>query len=528
MAITRGRASLAREGTGNKLVYVFDRSASTDGYQGRPLAAAKRELIASLDDLQDIHQFQIVFYNERPTVFNPAYPQPPKMLFGDSPTKRLAKNFVRGIVSAGSTRHLDALKLALGMRPDVIFFLTDAGEPQLSANQVDEVRQRNLRVGAQINTIEFGAGPNPGGRNFLVRLADENGGQYVYVDVTRLPVGGRESGAMRTVMPRPTEPGPACRRRELRMMRRIVWGWTWLVVTAPGWAEDVVVIARGDPPGESRRTGEILDYTGEALTLQVAGGRKEQIPAARVVSFEITKVPDHQNADQLYEEGRYADAVVSYRRRGGKRTPDLGATEHPVPDDLVLSEPGAVRSGRRDIPAAVAGRPEHALVFLDSPGVETQSTSSGYSSGKRRAGWRILRSRRPRSWEPAGCWPRPSASRRWRTLQELASCPDPRVALLAAGAAVAGRDGHGEFAGRRALAGAGPASSTRRCRQAPLSWWGRHWHVMTNRHGQPSRFCASPFSIRTIVIWRPNHSWPPASNWRRRGTLPVRGPCTAN
>jgi hypothetical protein len=175
------------EGTGNKLVYVFDRSASTDGYQGRPLAAAKRELIASLDDLQDVHQFQIVFYNERPTVFNPAYPQPPKMLFGDSPTKRLAKNFVRGIVSAGSTRHLDALKLALGMRPDVIFFLTDAGEPQLSANQVEEVRQRNLRVGAQINTIEFGAGPNPGGRNFLVRLADENGGQYVYVDVTRLP-----------------------------------------------------------------------------------------------------------------------------------------------------------------------------------------------------------------------------------------------------------------------------------------------------------------------------------------------------
>ncbi len=175
------------EGTGNKLVYVFDRSASTDGYQGRPLAAAKRELIASLDDLQDIHQFQIVFYNERPTVFNPSYPQPPRMLFGDSPTKRLAKNFVRGIVSAGSTRHLEALKLALGMRPDVIFFLTDAGEPQLSANQVDEVRQRNLRVGAQINTIEFGAGPNPGGRNFLVRLADENGGQYVYVDVTRLP-----------------------------------------------------------------------------------------------------------------------------------------------------------------------------------------------------------------------------------------------------------------------------------------------------------------------------------------------------
>ncbi|MHB0957828.1 MAG: vWA domain-containing protein [Pirellulaceae bacterium] len=189
----RGSGNYARtsifgaQGTGNKLVYVFDRSASTDGYQGRPLAAAKRELMASLNDLQDVHQFQIVFYNERPTVFNPTYPQPPRMLFGDSPTKRLAKNFVRGVVSAGSTHHLDALKLALGMRPDVIFFLTDAGEPQLTASEVEEVRQRNQRVGAQLNTIEFGVGPTSGGRNFLVRLAEENDGQYVYVDVTRLP-----------------------------------------------------------------------------------------------------------------------------------------------------------------------------------------------------------------------------------------------------------------------------------------------------------------------------------------------------
>ncbi len=43
-------------------------------------------------------------------------------------------------------------------------------------------------------------------------------------------------------MPRPTEPGPACRRRGLRMMHRLVWGWTWLVVTVPAWAEDVVVV----------------------------------------------------------------------------------------------------------------------------------------------------------------------------------------------------------------------------------------------------------------------------------------------
>ena len=180
------------QGAGNKFVYVFDRSASTDGYQGRPLAAEKRELIASLNDLDDIHQFQIVFYNEQSTVFNPDAPQPPKMLFGEASTKRLAQNFVRGIIAAGGTRHSAALRLALNMKPDVIFFLTDAGDPVMTASEMEEVRQRNMRTGATINVIEFGSGPNPGGENFLVRLARQNSGQYVYVDVTRLPPAGME------------------------------------------------------------------------------------------------------------------------------------------------------------------------------------------------------------------------------------------------------------------------------------------------------------------------------------------------
>lgn len=175
------------EGTGSKFVYVFDRSASMDSYQGRPMAAAKSELIASLQDLEQIHQFQIIFYNHQPMVFNPNAPQPPRMLFGDAQTKRLAQNFVRGVIAAGGTNHMEALLLALGMRPDVIFFLTDADEPQMSPAQLADVRRRNGRVGAAIHAIEFGAGPRRGGTNFLMELAHENGGQHVYVDVTRLP-----------------------------------------------------------------------------------------------------------------------------------------------------------------------------------------------------------------------------------------------------------------------------------------------------------------------------------------------------
>ena len=58
-------------GEGHKFVYVFDRSGSMDGHGGAPLAAAKAELIASLKDLGQMHQFQIIFYNEQPRIFSP-------------------------------------------------------------------------------------------------------------------------------------------------------------------------------------------------------------------------------------------------------------------------------------------------------------------------------------------------------------------------------------------------------------------------------------------------------------------------
>jgi hypothetical protein len=175
-------------GTGTKFVYVFDRSNSMNDFEGRPLVGAKRELTASLANLERIHQFQIVFYNERPTVFNPHFPQSPRMEFGDATTKRRAAEFIRRIDAGGGTRHMDALKLALGMRPDVIFFVTDAGEPRLTAKELAEIQRRNERVGAKINAIEFGVGPDPGGTNFLVELAAQNHGEHVYVDVTRLPL----------------------------------------------------------------------------------------------------------------------------------------------------------------------------------------------------------------------------------------------------------------------------------------------------------------------------------------------------
>ncbi len=169
---------------GTKFLYVFDRSGSMSGYGGRPLRSAKAELIASLNDLDRTHQFQIIFYNEEPQVFRPDG-RSPRLVFGDEQGRTLAQRFVGSIIAAGGTRHMQPLVMALAMRPDVIFFLTDAEEPKLSGEELERIRR--LNKGTQIHTIEFGFGPSSGEENFLMRLARQNGGQHAYVDISKLP-----------------------------------------------------------------------------------------------------------------------------------------------------------------------------------------------------------------------------------------------------------------------------------------------------------------------------------------------------
>lgn len=168
-------------GTGSTFVYVFDRSGSMEG---RPLAAAKKELIASLEHLGTGHQFQIIFYNQAPTIFSSRGSPSASLVFADKPNKLAAADFTRGIVSAGATRHMEALSVALGLKPDVIFFLTDAEDPKLSETELNQIRRMNR--GASINCVEFGSGPAQGGDNFLRKLARQNDGEHVYVNVDEL------------------------------------------------------------------------------------------------------------------------------------------------------------------------------------------------------------------------------------------------------------------------------------------------------------------------------------------------------
>lgn len=172
------------QGTGSKFIYVFDRSTSMNGFNKRPINAAKEQLIASLESLGESHQFQIIFYNEVPNVFNPSPDLPPRMLSGSEANKQAAIRFIRNIPAIGGTEHVPAIQKALSLSPDVIFFLTDAQEPRLNENQLRKINSWNQSA-ASINTIEFGSGKNYNKNNFLVRLARDNFGQHVYKDVTQ-------------------------------------------------------------------------------------------------------------------------------------------------------------------------------------------------------------------------------------------------------------------------------------------------------------------------------------------------------
>ena len=174
-----GTSFFGHRAVGRKFVYVLDASGSMYDYNA--IAVAKAELLASLAQLDDNQQFQIIFYNDK------VYPmrdsdRRENVFWGTDTNRTRASQFVRNIEPDGGTNHVGALLEALKLAPDVIFFLTDAGEPILYAKDLDQIKRRN-NGRSTIFTIEFGKGANLRTDNFLKKLARDNGGAHTYRDV---------------------------------------------------------------------------------------------------------------------------------------------------------------------------------------------------------------------------------------------------------------------------------------------------------------------------------------------------------
>jgi hypothetical protein len=174
-----GTSFFGHQATGRRFLYVLDASGSMYDYNA--ISVAKAELLASLAQLDENQQFQVIFYNER------CYPmsvsgRKDQLFWGTEVNRTLASQFIRNVDPDGGTVHLDAILMALSYAPDVIFFLTDAGEPVLYAADLDKIKRRN-NGRSTIFTVEFGKGASLRTDNFLKKLARDNDGSYAYRDV---------------------------------------------------------------------------------------------------------------------------------------------------------------------------------------------------------------------------------------------------------------------------------------------------------------------------------------------------------
>ena len=295
--------------------------------RGRPLASAKYELKESLTDLGERHEFQIIFYNNRTTVLNPWHPQPPRMMSGSETNKTIARGFVSGIRATGGTRHMEALRLALAMGPDVIFFLTDAAEPVLS--DVDLSRLKRLNSSAtSINTIEFGIGPFFRARQLPGTLGKTKPRATRLCRRSSLTGGGRRR-MNRTCTQRLMAGDTVAPRyaHSLQSMTRSIKS-AWMIALAmmmiaatSAAAQPVRRQSTRAPSGAvwverngktTVKRGAILDYRSNVIVVQNEAGRGEPISRDDVVRFEYAKSAPHREADQLLTQGAYDRAAEKY------------------------------------------------------------------------------------------------------------------------------------------------------------------------------------------------------------------------
>ncbi len=165
---------------GHSFAYVIDCSGSM-GLRNS-LEVAKRELLASLNQLPPDARFSVIFYNGGARVFaDPSGQQ--GWMPATTANKVRVQDQLQTVGPDGGTDHMVALRTALGLKPEVIFFLTDAD--LMNDNDVNEILAE--AQGSRIQAVEFGRGTDLGKQTPLRRLATTTGGTYLYIDVTGFP-----------------------------------------------------------------------------------------------------------------------------------------------------------------------------------------------------------------------------------------------------------------------------------------------------------------------------------------------------
>lgn len=149
---------------GQRFVYVVDCSGSM--LDEARLVRAKDEVRRSVQKLQQPQQFKVIFYNEAPIPMPGDLPRT-----ADLTAKNQLLAWMNLIEPDGDTDPRGALQLALSLRPDAVFLLSDGEFLNGTADAVAKSNSRKI----PIHCIDLGNGV---GGDQLKRIAKDSGGRY--------------------------------------------------------------------------------------------------------------------------------------------------------------------------------------------------------------------------------------------------------------------------------------------------------------------------------------------------------------
>lgn len=178
----RGRGNGEGDGNGNggtsffgkkltvdSIAYVIDASGSMQGDRFR---RARQELVNALKEMRSSQQFYIVFYTDQ------TYP-----LFWPNPVAELqpATTFnlqrtmfwLEKATTSGGTEPQEAMRIALALKPDVVFLLSDGDIPPETLGIVMRENERSV-----IHTIALGSNK---GAVVMKQIAAENKGEFKFI-----------------------------------------------------------------------------------------------------------------------------------------------------------------------------------------------------------------------------------------------------------------------------------------------------------------------------------------------------------
>jgi len=167
-----GLGGSAREA--RRIIYIVDRS----GSMLDTFFFVKQELRRSIGGLRRSQKFHVIFFNEGA----PLEPPPRDLVSAIGGRKDAFFTFLDRVSASGSTHPEPAIRRALSLKPDLVYFLSDGAD--FDPGLLDRLAEWNKDVRAKFFTIAY---QDQTGREILEAMARETGGDFKFVSDEELP-----------------------------------------------------------------------------------------------------------------------------------------------------------------------------------------------------------------------------------------------------------------------------------------------------------------------------------------------------